>query len=572
MSTHSPSAHELYQGYYLEEALKQLIHHPNNQSNSSPEERQLIEHLFAQSRRLHTKLQEAARRLEEPDPLLAELEQKRSVLRRSSAIVVDAEPFQPSGANPPVPTEKPAHTTQPVLGPPHMAGVVSSGPEIEWLQRCLQELGFSVPLSGQFDNFTLKAVRNFQLKAKLKITGQVDEATRNMLQRYQKRRVDKADKERLSPAAHPVAPENSGSVSSTQLEVDLGQEGTGGTSQGPQVLLLQRALGRAGFLLECTGVFDQRTFAAVRSFQARHKLPVNGRVGARERVLLNSLVREALAEDRLLQGLQQVLEGLAQACALEFTPVFQQLMLRRARQALHSILAQPACENPPPLSPLPPLPSYILTQNLGTPGEQRVVSQGEEVIWLQEMLQAAGFTLKINGMFDLQTYTALRQWQACEGLPAHGRVDEATRQHLNSLLKQRRVRETAIRHCLEHLRALPVAVGREPPPDWDTTMEALARELVDILHQGLEAHKQAFRATLPAALCSDLGPLGRPQRVSQGDEVILLQWLLREQGYEVPESGIYDAATALAVRNFQRQHKLPLTGEVDARTREKLNA
>lgn len=167
---------------------------------------------------------------------------------------------------------------------------------------------------------------------------------------------------------------------------------------------------------------------------------------------------------------------------------------------------------------------------------------------------------------------SLRQWQEREGLPAHGQVDEASRERLKPLLAQRQAREHAVRHCLELLRTMPAAVGREAPADLDTLLEAEVRELVELLCAGPEAQKKAFRASLPAVLSADLGPLGRPQRISEGDEVLLLQWMLREQGHDLPDSGRYDPATALAVRNFQRQHKLPLTGEVDARTREKLNA
>ncbi len=66
--------------------------------------------------------------------------------------------------------------------------------------------------------------------------------------------------------------------------------------------------------------------------------------------------------------------------------------------------------------------------------------------------------------------------------------------------------------------------------------------------------------------------LQRLQRGMRGFDVATLQHLLQELSYlypkfeEIPLSGIYDAPTEAAVREFQRRNFIPETGEVDLLT------
>ncbi|HEY9842483.1 MAG TPA: peptidoglycan-binding domain-containing protein, partial [Candidatus Obscuribacterales bacterium] len=73
-------------------------------------------------------------------------------------------------------------------------------------------------------------------------------------------------------------------------------------------------------------------------------------------------------------------------------------------------------------------------------------------------------------------------------------------------------------------------------------------------------------------LHSELGPANRQGKVSQGREVRLLQQALRKLGYaKIEVNGQYDQETYSAVRSIQISKKLPMTGMVDAKTRDELN-
>ena len=127
----------------------------------------------------------------------------------------------------------------------------------------------------------------------------------------------------------------------------------------------------------------------------------------------------------------------------------------------------------------------------------------------------------IDGIFDSATEQALRAFQRVEGLPETGTADR---------------------------------------PTWDL----LYRRYV----QSLERRDDPRAITLFPSI-----PEG--YSVGEGNEqflVRMIQFALQELAvlYEgldnVPQSGVYDAATAEAVRQFQRRHLLPETGEVDRRT------
>ena len=51
-----------------------------------------------------------------------------------------------------------------------------------------------------------------------------------------------------------------------------------------------------------------------------------------------------------------------------------------------------------------------------------------------------------------------------------------------------------------------------------------------------------------------------------GSDVYELQGLLRIQGHDIRRDGIFDQATEAAVRSFQAQHKLKISGIVDSTT------
>ncbi|MCK6499885.1 MAG: peptidoglycan-binding protein, partial [Nitrospira sp.] len=58
----------------------------------------------------------------------------------------------------------------------------------------------------------------------------------------------------------------------------------------------------------------------------------------------------------------------------------------------------------------------------------------------------------------------------------------------------------------------------------------------------------------------------------RGDDVALLQSELRQLGIPIADpTGIFGSTTLLAVQRFQTEHRLPVTGIVDARTARLIN-
>ncbi len=110
-----------------------------------------------------------------------------------------------------------------------------------------------VPADGIFGPGTARAVRGFQLRHHLLVDGQVGPQTWRALLR----------------AAHPPTPHRRAD----------GVLGLG--DRGPAVTRLQRALH-----IRANALFDRRTWLAVRRFQARHHLLVDGQVGPHTRVAL----------------------------------------------------------------------------------------------------------------------------------------------------------------------------------------------------------------------------------------------------------------------------------------------
>jgi murein DD-endopeptidase MepM/ murein hydrolase activator NlpD len=62
------------------------------------------------------------------------------------------------------------------------------------------------------------------------------------------------------------------------------------------------------------------------------------------------------------------------------------------------------------------------------------------------------------------------------------------------------------------------------------------------------------------------------RRGARGDDVIVLQRLLRELGYKVPTSGVFERRTERGVKRFQRAHKIDPVGFVGPQTARALKA
>jgi peptidoglycan hydrolase-like protein with peptidoglycan-binding domain len=432
------------------------------------------------------------------------------------------------------------------LGPPG-TGSYHEGPQVSLLQRWLQQLGHhKVSETGRYDRATLNGVQAFQMKHKLTLSGKVDAKTAARLTQQI---------EQLSAVTRP-SDDLSASVPEPEGIVDdLGQPGSKATrSQGQQVWRLQEALQQLGFQVTINGQFDRATFTAVRQLQSQQQLPITGLVEAQTRTLLNRL----LLRQQQLSERQQVLLNL-----LDDFLTAQELAPLNADQhlALSTYSQRLAAQSSADLSALEAptaLPVTQIAHRLGTKGEMGIISQGEEVEWLQGLLASHDYDVKVTGTFDLQTYTALRQFQADHGLPVSGESDDATRAQLNALLHAQYTRANLL-HQLEQVLT----------PLTDNPAQAAGHLLA--LSQGASLENLWAETLAIDTLPADLGPANRPGRTHQGPAVELLQIRLRQRGATLAISGNYDDATYAAVRQLQQRHKLPMTGLMDERTAELLN-
>jgi len=133
-------------------------------------------------------------------------------------------------------------------------------PAVVPLQRRLKALGYEVgSVDGYFGSRTQRAVREFQRRNGLRVTGVADEAMQRVL---------------FSSAARPASGSSfSPSVSSYRLL-------TWG-SEGEDVVRLQKALLAAGYwqVRTADGIYGQWTYDAVRAFQKDRGLSVDGIAG-----------------------------------------------------------------------------------------------------------------------------------------------------------------------------------------------------------------------------------------------------------------------------------------------------
>ncbi|MBT9547090.1 MAG: peptidoglycan-binding protein [Candidatus Sericytochromatia bacterium] len=357
-----------------------------------------------------------------------------------------------------------------------------------------------------------------------------------------------------------------------ELVNDLGPEADQTkVSQGDEIVLLQKALSKAGYVVPLTGEFDRNTYAAVRTFQSSRKLPVTGSVDAPTREALNPIARGVLAEERATEVLLQAVVQLRLSLQTEADESLKQM----AWELIMQLISVARQELPPDEEKIPPPdldehPREPLQSRLGNMGQMGIVSKGWEVIRLQQVLAREGFPVKINGTFDLQTFSELSRFQLQHKLPVNGLVEAATREHINSLVFKLYAELDAgdlIRNTIEELKQV---LGIQPVASQEIRLRLIQKMLLELVITG----------KLPAPppelmdlwqLRSELGPANRPGKISQGAEVRLLQQALKRLGFKADITGQYDNETYAAVRSFQISRKLPMNGLLDAKTRDELN-
>jgi peptidoglycan hydrolase-like protein with peptidoglycan-binding domain len=149
------------------------------------------------------------------------------------------------------------------------------GRPVRNLQHRLSQLAWYVPpMSGAFDTATVTAVRGFQAKRGLEVTGEVDVRTWRRLVQMTRRPTADEMFDRAGPAL--FAP---GDV-------------------GPEVREIQARLRQIGwFFGDVSDSYAEQATAAVRGFQAKRMIPVTGEVDRRTLDLLVGMTREPTADE-----------------------------------------------------------------------------------------------------------------------------------------------------------------------------------------------------------------------------------------------------------------------------------
>ncbi len=401
------------------------------------------------------------------------------------------------------------------------------------------------------------------------------EKMRALLQRAQRAAQKLAEQQAAEAAAKPAESAQDAvkpDAPTNELVSDLGPEQSDKISKGREVEMLQRALQKLGHPVLLTSLFDRATYTAVRSVQSLYKLPVTGVVDHATRDKLNPVVKVVLAEEAALDRLLNITRQFADDLGRELNE-FQRLMCAELSELLLVILQEyptdveePVTVADPPFPPREPLSS-----RLGNMGQMGIVSKGEEVRRVQQVLSQLGYPVKVNEQFDMQTFSEVSRFQLEHKLPISGIVEGATQARINDMLQPIFYEEAAREALLKEARTLQIELALEKWPTVEKRREALCNVLIEMIKSGRLPDIPPEIAPF-FQLHAELGPANRPGKISQGREVRLLQQALRKLGYtKIEVNGNYDNETYSAVRNMQISKKLPMTGMVDAKTRDELN-
>ncbi len=413
-----------------------------------------------------------------------------------------------------------------------------SGEDVKYTQQRLYTLGYYTGTKdGQFGNGMLKAVKAFQETNGLSADGVIGAGTRKVL---------------FSTSALPAGSVSTPSDEPTQEPTPTPTPTPVQTLQwgdsGDAVKQLQSRLKELGYYTSTLdGIFGSGTYKAVRAFQTRNGLSVDGKAGP---TTLAKLYSDSAigAED------------------------------------------EEAGESAP--TPIPtPTPAATPSRTL------RYGYTGEDVKLLQNRLIELGYlTATADGNFGSATLAAVKAFQKAHGLSIDGVAGPATYKKLfsDSALEAPESGDTVIipdrtlaygatgddvKSVQRQLKALKYFTGSVDGQYGDETLAAMkAFQQMN----GLTATGEGNMATY-AKLFSDgvLTAEGVKEGASSpsyttlrtgatGTAVIRLQQMLAKYNYEVDVTGTYDDATFAAVQSFQALNGLSVDGVAGKNTQTKL--
>ena len=252
------------------------------------------------------------------------------------------------------------------------------GSQVADLQSRLSTLGlYSGTASGTFDSATQSAVKKFQSAHNLTVDGVAGERTQLLLNTLTATPTPAASVQTPQPVTTPLTAQN----------VITLRKGT----RGLEVVKLQNRLMELGYYT-CTadGIYDNDDIAAVKEFQRKNGLTIDGVAG--------------LMTQRLLYS----------SAALPATTV-----------PLPTPTPAPTPAPTPVPTPAPTAaPAATTIRPTATPSTQQVLRRGDKgsaVSQLQQRLKDLGYyTDKVDGIFGSGTEKALIRFQKASGLTADG--------------------------------------------------------------------------------------------------------------------------------------------------------
>lgn len=409
---------------------------------------------------------------------------------------------------------------------------VSTGYSVRDIQQLLNQRGYDAgPADGVMGLRTRTAIQAYQRTAGLPVTGQPSLALYNHL---------------LGGAPAPAQPQTPPPV----------QQASGYSLHNLQAALNQRGY-NAGV---ADGVIGARTRTAISAYQADNGLVITGQPSA-------SLYQHILANTGNAPATQPVAQADAQ-----FVTAIQTELRRRGysvptvngRLDSATVAAIRTYQADAGLS-VNGLATQSLLTSLQSDSATAATGSTDLVTQIQVELRRRGYDLpSVTGRLDSATIAAIRAYQADSGLTVTGQASDTLLANLRVGQGGSQVvaDQSLVRQIQQALNTRGYGVGTPDGVLGPRTRDAIRTYQAD---SGLPVTGQPSQTLLASLQSSGGAVVQQPLPVPAVDAnlIVQLEQALSRKGYRVgPIDGIFDVQTQAAVRQYQTDARLPITGEV----------